>query len=155
MAEKKKRKKWGDEDMVSAMNAVEKKEMTIYSAAARFSVPRKTLDDRMKGHVKHGTNPGPRTVFTPEQDEALVSYLFSMADHGYSLTQTMVKAYGWPLLRGLVTGTILIRNLGLVSIGGLISERGIQMSLFVEQTCWSVPGLKFLTRILLKSILVS
>ena len=41
MAEKKKRKKWGDEGMVSAMNAVEKKEMTIYSAAARFSVPRK------------------------------------------------------------------------------------------------------------------
>ena len=86
MAEKKKRKKWGDEDMVSAMNAVEKKEMTIYSGAARFSVPRKTLDDRMKGHVKHGTNPGPRTVLTPEQEEALVSYLSYMADHGYPLT---------------------------------------------------------------------
>ena len=50
-----------------------------YSAAARFSVPRKMLDDRMKGHVKHGTNPGPRTVLTPEQEEALVSYLFFKA----------------------------------------------------------------------------
>ena len=84
--------------MVSAMNAVEKKEMTIYSAAARFSVPRKTLDDRMKGHVKHGTNPGPCTVLTPEQEEALVSYLFYMADHGYP-TRTMVKAYGWAIAK--------------------------------------------------------
>ena len=96
MAEKKKRKKWGDEDMVSPMNAVEKKEMTVYSAAARFSVPRKTLDDRMKGHVKHGTNPSPRTVLTPEQEEALVSYLFYMADH---VTRTMVKAYGWAIAK--------------------------------------------------------
>ena len=151
MAEKKKRKKWGDEDMVSAMNAVEKKEITIYSAAARFSVPCKMLDDRIKGHVKHGTNPGPRTVFTPEQEEVLVSYLFYMADHGYPLTQ----AYGWAIAKRSGNGTVLIRNLGLVSIGGLISERGIQMSLFVEQTCWSVPGLKLLIRILLKSILVS
>ena len=73
--------------------------MTIYSAAARFSVPRKTLDDRMKGHVKHGTNPGPCTVLTPEQEEALVSYLFYMADHGYPLTRTMVKAYGWAIAK--------------------------------------------------------
>ncbi len=53
------------------MNAVEKKELTIYSAAARFGVPRKTLDDRIKGHVKHGISPGPKTALTPEQEEAL------------------------------------------------------------------------------------
>ena len=104
----------------------------------------------MKGHVKHGTNPGPCTVLTPEQEEALVSYLFYMADHGYPLTRTMVKAYGWAIAKRSGNGDVLIRNLGLVSIGGLISERGIQMSLFVEQTCWSVPGLKLLTRILLR-----
>ena len=31
---------------------------------------------------------------TPEQEEALVSYLLYMADHNYPLTLTMVKAYG-------------------------------------------------------------
>ena len=120
--------------------------MTVYSAAGRFSVPRKTLDDRMKGHVRHGTNLGPHRVLTPEQEEALVSYLFYMVT--LSL-EPCLRLMGGPLLRGLVTGTVLIRNLGLVTIGGLISERGIQMSLFLEQTCWSVPGL---TRILLMSL---
>ena len=73
--------------------------MTIYSAATRFSVPCKTLDDRIKGRVKHGTSPGPATVLTLEQEEALVSYLFYMADHGYPLTRTMVKAYGWTIAK--------------------------------------------------------
>ena len=99
MVKNRKRKKWNDEDMVSAMNAVEKKEMTIYSAAARFSVPRKTLDDRIKELVKHSTSPGPVTALTLEQEEALVSYLFCMADHGYPLTRTMVKAYGWAIAK--------------------------------------------------------
>jgi len=70
--------------------------MTIYSAAARFSVPRKTLDDRVKGHVKHGPSPAPGTTLTLDQEEALVSYLFFMA---YPLTRTMVKAYGWPIAK--------------------------------------------------------
>ena len=141
--------------MVSAMNAVEKKEMTIYSAAARFSVPRKTWDDRMKGHVKHGTNPGPRTVLTPEQEEALVSYLFYMADHGYPLTRTMVKAYGWAIAKRSGNGDRFNQEFGPGEHWWINSERGIQMSLFVEQTCWSIPGMKLLTRILLMSILVS
>ena len=85
--------------MVSAMNAVEKKEMTIYSAAARFSVPRKTSDERIKGHVKHGASPGLATALTLEQEEAFVSYLFYMADHGYPLTRTMVKAYEWAIAK--------------------------------------------------------
>ena len=84
--------------MVSAMTAVRNKEMTIYSAAAKFNVPRKTLDD-IKGLVKHGTKPGPSTALTPEQEDALVSYLFYMAERGYPLTRTMVKAYGWAIAK--------------------------------------------------------
>ena len=52
-------------------------EMTIYSAAANFNVPRKTLDDRIKGPVRHGTNPGPSTALTSEQENALESYFFT------------------------------------------------------------------------------
>ena len=51
------------------MNAVEKKEMAIYSAAASFSVPHKTSDNRIKERVKHGTSPGPVTALTLEQEE--------------------------------------------------------------------------------------
>ena len=93
MSEKNNRKKWKDEDMISAMAV---KEMTIYSAASKFNVPRKTLDDRIKGHVRHGTNPGPPTALT---EDALESYLFYKADRGYPLTRTMVKAYGWAIAK--------------------------------------------------------
>ena len=41
MAEKQRRKKWDDKDMVGAMEAVRNKELTIYSAAAKFKVPRR------------------------------------------------------------------------------------------------------------------
>ena len=37
MAEKRRRKKWDDKDMFGAMEAVRKKELTIYSAAAKFN----------------------------------------------------------------------------------------------------------------------
>ena len=83
--------------MVSAMNAVRNKEMSIYKAAAHFKVPRKTLDDRIKGHVQHGSRPGPSTVLSAKEEDALVSYLLYMAERGYPLTRTMVKAYAWAI----------------------------------------------------------
>ena len=54
---------------------------------------------RIKGLVCHGTNPGPSTALTSEQENALESYLFYMAEHGYPLTRTMVKAYRWAIAK--------------------------------------------------------
>ena len=50
--------------MVMVMDAVRIEKMSIYSAAVKFSVPRKTLDIRIKGHVKHGTKPGPSSILS-------------------------------------------------------------------------------------------
>jgi len=47
----------------------------VSTAAKAFNVPRKTLNDRVKGRVKHGTKPGPDTVLTEEEEAALMSYL--------------------------------------------------------------------------------
>ena len=85
--------------MVGAMEAVRNKELTIYSAAAKFKVPRKTLDDRIKGHVRHSTKSGPSIILSEEEESALESYLFYMADHGYPLTKTMAKAYAWAIAK--------------------------------------------------------
>ena len=52
------RLQWKNSDMEAAMVVVSSKEMTISAAAKNFSVPRKTLDDRVKGHVVHGRRPG-------------------------------------------------------------------------------------------------
>ena len=93
------RRQWGDDDMKSAMSAVRNKEMTIYKAAAHFKVPRKTLDDRIKGRVKHGTNPGPSTVLSASEEASLVSYLVYMANRGFPLTRTMVKAFAWAVAK--------------------------------------------------------
>ena len=99
MAQKVVRRQWQNKDMVAAMEAVKKKEMTIYRAANVFNVPRKTLDDRIKGKVDHGTNPGPKTVLSRVEEESLVHYLSYMADRGFTLTRTMVKAFAWAVAK--------------------------------------------------------
>lgn len=58
MATAVKRKQWQDKDMVLAMEAVSERKESIYSASKRYNVPRRTLEDRVKGRVKHGVNPG-------------------------------------------------------------------------------------------------
>lgn len=69
---------------VAAMQAVEKEELTISAAAAKFKVPRKILDDRLKGRVQHGTAPSPSTVLTAEEEDAFshtLSTWHSMGSH--------------------------------------------------------------------------
>ena len=58
------RLKWNNDDMVAAMEAVSSGKVTITSASREFNVPRKTLDDRVKGRVTHGKKPGVSTVLT-------------------------------------------------------------------------------------------
>ena len=93
------RKTWVDNDMVSAMDAVKSGHFTITAAATQFSVPRKTLDDRIKGRVTHGSKPGVSTALTSIEEESLVSYLIYMANRGFPLTRTMVKAFAWSIAK--------------------------------------------------------
>ena len=76
------RRRWGLKDM----EAVEKG-TTVSEASRQFNVPRKTLDDRVKGHVEHGSNPGPNTALTAEEEKALVVYLFYMTERVSSDSQ--------------------------------------------------------------------
>ena len=65
------------------------------SIAAR--VPRKSLDDRVKGRVQHGTNPGLNTALTTEEESALEAYLLYMAERGFPLTTKMAQAFAWAI----------------------------------------------------------
>ena len=91
-----KRRQWKAQDMERAMEAA-KSGKTVSTAAKLHSVPRKTLDDRVKGRVEHGTNPGPPTALTATEEGALISYLLYMADRGFPLTTTMAQAFAWAI----------------------------------------------------------
>lgn len=88
------RKRWSNDDMVVAMQAVEKEELSINAAAAQFKVLCKTLDDRIKCRVQHGTTPGPNTDQTAEEEDALQTCLVHMAQHGFPPTDTMTMLVG-------------------------------------------------------------
>ena len=82
--------------MKAAMEAVS----SGVSASSRvFKVPRKTLDDRIRGNVSHGKKPGRTTILTPEEEESLTQYLLYMAERGFPLTRTMVKAFAWAIAK--------------------------------------------------------
>ena len=99
MTGKKVRKLWNDVDMVAAIKAVKTNQMTTYCAANHFHVPRKTLDARIKGHVEHGSKPGRNPVLSAVEEEALVVYHLYMADRGFPLTRTLLKAFAWTLAK--------------------------------------------------------
>ena len=77
------------------MKAVQEEGMTVSGASKQFSVSRKTLDDRIKGRVKHGCKPGPSTALTAEEESALTAYLLHMAEHGFPLTSNMAMGFAW------------------------------------------------------------
>ena len=74
------------------MEAVSSGKMNISTASKMHKVSRKTLDDRIKGHVKRGHRPGVDTVLTAKKEESLEQYLVYTAKHGFPLMRTMMKA---------------------------------------------------------------
>ena len=75
-------------------------EANDYNAASKMNkVPRKTLNDRVKGNVKHGRKPGVGTVLTAEEENSLEQYLVYMAKCGFPLTRTMVKGFAWAIAK--------------------------------------------------------
>ncbi len=66
--------------MVATMEAVSEGKMNISAAAKFYSVPRKTLDDRVKGKVTHGIKPGLTTALSKSEEDSLANYLVYMAE---------------------------------------------------------------------------
>ena len=46
---------WNNHDMIAAISAIRDDKMSIAQAAREHNVHRKTLDDRIKNKVVHGT----------------------------------------------------------------------------------------------------
>ncbi len=65
--------------MKKALDAVRSKEASVSKAAKVYSVPRKTLDDRVRGKVLYGEVCGPGTVLTATEEDSLCNYLIYMS----------------------------------------------------------------------------
>ena len=72
--------------MLKAIEAV-KGGMSLLRAATTYDVPRTTLQDRVKGWVKHGDKPGPSTYLTSAEEEELEAFLMEVAKVGYGKTR--------------------------------------------------------------------
>ena len=78
--------------MLGAME-VSKQENEHPPSCQTLAVPRKSLENRVKKRVVHGTNPGPASVPNNEAEDALVEYIKYMARGGFPMTRKIVSAY--------------------------------------------------------------
>ena len=86
-----KRKKWHNDSMKAAIQAV-KEGQSVSKAARDHGVPKTTLYDRISGKVIHGVNPGPRPYLSNEEEKELGSYLKQCSKIGCGKTRRDVFA---------------------------------------------------------------
>ena len=140
------RLKWDNDNMKAAMEAVSSGEMTVSASSRVFKVPRKTLDDRIRGNVSHGKKPGRTTILAPEEEESLTQYLLYMAERGFPLTRTTVKAFAWAIAKRSGNDASLVQSKVPVNIGGNYIENDIPILYSGSQTVSSVHVLKHLMK---------
>jgi len=76
--------------MIAAIESV-KGGQSVKRAAEVHGVLRTTLQDRVKGKVIHGVNPGPQPYLQPAEEKELSCFLTEVAAVGYRRTKKQVK----------------------------------------------------------------
>jgi len=71
----------------------EQKKPNISRISKKYNVPRSTLQDRISGHVIHGTKPGPRSHLTAEDEKSLATHLIDAANLGYGKTRKKINRW--------------------------------------------------------------
>ena len=94
---KEKRKLWSGESMLAAVKQVESG-MGLREAARLYNVPCESLRRRVNGTVGLDCRPGPPTVLTKEEEDALVHYCFQMADMGFGLMREDVMRVAFTIV---------------------------------------------------------
>jgi hypothetical protein len=75
--------------MLAALEAT-KKGMPVRRAATQYGIPRTTLQDRVRGKVVHGKNPGPKPYLVAAEEKELSQFLVDVAQAGYGKTRRQV-----------------------------------------------------------------
>jgi len=90
MVSPRKRLKWTNQSMVSAMKAVVEGCSSVNKAAREYGVSRTTLQDRITGRVIHGTKSGPKPFLNKAEESELAEFLEITAKVGYGKTRKQV-----------------------------------------------------------------
>ncbi|KAJ8036481.1 hypothetical protein HOLleu_20471 [Holothuria leucospilota] len=67
-------------------------EMTLRQAARLYSVPKSTLNDKLKGRVQLRAKSGPMTNISNAEEDRLESWLLKMSQIGYGQTKRELKS---------------------------------------------------------------
>ncbi|KAJ8375339.1 hypothetical protein SKAU_G00059190 [Synaphobranchus kaupii] len=70
---------------------------SLRKTAQKYGIPHTTLADYRKNTYSH--NPHPNSALTPAEEEALLSFIFWMADHGFPITRSLVKVLAIGIIR--------------------------------------------------------
>ena len=85
-------KSWNAENMMRAIEAVQKNECTIREASEIYRVPKSTLHDRISGKVIHGSCSGPEHYLTDTEESSLVKFLHKCCSIGFARSKKQVIA---------------------------------------------------------------
>ena len=92
----KKHCQWQPGDMEEALEACRERGMSASKASREFSVPRRTLADRLSKKVKDSVRgAGNCTFLTAEQEQVLCNYISLMAQRAFPLTIQQILSYAW------------------------------------------------------------
>lgn len=76
--------------MATAIEQVQKQELSLTEGSRMYNVPLETLRRRVNETVAVGCQPGPKSVLTEEEETRIATYLIEMSDVGYGLTHEWV-----------------------------------------------------------------
>lgn len=81
---------WTSENLRAALTAIDEG-ASIRQASLRFSIPRSTLQDRIKNRNTERAVLGRKSVFTIEQEKELVAEIINLSKTFYGLSSTEIR----------------------------------------------------------------
>lgn len=95
------RGEWTEQELISAMEAVQHGTMGVREATRNFRVPYTTLRRRLRNNSSEKPRLGPSSTLGPENEAKLVTHIKKLQKFGFSPTRTIVRSMAFELAEKL------------------------------------------------------
>ncbi|CAC5395166.1 unnamed protein product [Mytilus coruscus] len=92
-------KKYTHEQLCEAVDQIKRGILTNTRASKRFDIPRKTLDDYLKGKRTIGKKSGQKPYLTQSQDSSLANYVKYTCERGFGLTRKVLHIVAFSIVQ--------------------------------------------------------